>query len=46
MTTLLLDRQIAKQANADFLVTLLFSLVGLGVTLALALSGVDMSFAG
>lgn len=46
MTTLLLDRQIAKEANADFRLTLLISLVGLGVTLALALSGVDISLAG
>lgn len=46
MTTLLLDRQKAKAANAEFLVTLLISLAGLGVTLALVLSGVDISFAG
>jgi hypothetical protein len=46
MTTLLLDRAIAKEADTDFRITVLVSLVGLAVTLALALSGVDLSFAG
>jgi hypothetical protein len=46
MTTLLLDRQIAKETNVDFRVALVISLVGLGVTLVLALSGLDICLAG